>query len=102
MSVEDNVIEILTSKKNRSWFTGKLLYHNLTCNFSCTILSFSNLYTVLRILADVTKNCTSPQDFDKRCLVKLDDIYELINKTMDIVQQQPMLLELDPPVTICG
>ena len=54
------------------------------------------------LFTDVTKSCSSPKDFDKRCLLKYHDIEELIHRSMDIIQEQPMLLELDPPVTICG
>lgn len=45
---------------------------------------------------------SSPQDFDKHCLIEENEVIELIDKATEILLSQPMLLELLPPLNICG
>lgn len=43
-----------------------------------------------------------PNDFDKSCLISEKEIDILIDKATNIIMSQPMLLELVPPINICG
>lgn len=62
----------------------------------------STSHRVRKHVLDVTKTCSQPQDFDQTCLIELHDLQELIQKAIDVIMEQPMLLELVPPVNICG
>lgn len=54
------------------------------------------------IVAEQKSTAASPRDFDKNSLVEANEISELIDKATEIVLSQPMLLELYPPLNICG
>lgn len=54
------------------------------------------------IVAEQKAPASSPQDFDKTCLIEENEVNELIDKSTEILLSQPMLLELIPPLNICG
>lgn len=68
------------------------------------LISLASIYHRVRkpMFLDVTKTCSQPRDFDETCLIEFHDLQELIQKATGVIMEQPMLLELMPPVNICG
>lgn len=102
MSIEDNVIAVLTDKVNRDHFTGK---YYVLLNYDYTLLAINSQIRSCYFIFSIVEQAAAshaPADFDKECLLDHTQIGELVDKAIAAVMSQPMLLEIDPPLNICG
>lgn len=46
--------------------------------------------------------CKAPTNFDPKCVLQANEINWLVNKVRDLVTNEPIMRDVDPPVMIVG